>query len=338
MSTDGTGRQSPLGHLRGASGGGSRLEGGAVLIFERPFLGYLNLRGDPLPDTFGLRCDFPGSNVLFQFTYYERTGQAKMKAFSDIGLPVTFRDLDRMSETGAERMARFAAEERHKAEQEAKRKANAVRDARRREVADGKKRNDVASRELSACLRSGNYAGHMKRAGSSRQQDDLFPASRSLATEKQALYAETARFGYDDAAAVARLKKRLDELVARVRELLRECESRVAGYLAAKAEGERIDAERTRYADVMASRYDEAMNEVWALMQSMPRNALKDLRIWRSLDKRRTELRRRMSRQNIQVRRGVEVVGEAEHEVLRAEYEEIIAGIVSLRAELVELQ
>ena len=46
MSTDGTGRQSPLGHLRGASGGGSVLEGGAVLIFERPFLGYLNLRGD----------------------------------------------------------------------------------------------------------------------------------------------------------------------------------------------------------------------------------------------------------------------------------------------------
>ena len=46
MSTDGTGRQSPLGHLLGAAEGGTGAGDGAVLIAERPFLGYLNLRGD----------------------------------------------------------------------------------------------------------------------------------------------------------------------------------------------------------------------------------------------------------------------------------------------------
>ena len=46
MSTDGIGRQSPLGHILGTSGSGTGSGGGAVLIFERPFLGYLNLRGD----------------------------------------------------------------------------------------------------------------------------------------------------------------------------------------------------------------------------------------------------------------------------------------------------
>ena len=47
MSTDGTGPQSPLGHLLGKAGSDTGPGGAAVVISERPFLGYLNLRGDP---------------------------------------------------------------------------------------------------------------------------------------------------------------------------------------------------------------------------------------------------------------------------------------------------
>ena len=47
MSTDGTGRQSPLSRFFGTVGAGSRADGAAVTISERPFLGHLNLRGDP---------------------------------------------------------------------------------------------------------------------------------------------------------------------------------------------------------------------------------------------------------------------------------------------------
>ena len=47
MSTDETGRQSPLSRFFGTVGVGSRPDGAAVVIAERPFLGHLNLRGDP---------------------------------------------------------------------------------------------------------------------------------------------------------------------------------------------------------------------------------------------------------------------------------------------------
>ena len=47
MSTNGTGRQSPLSRFFGTVGAGSRADGAAVIISERPFLGHLNLRGDP---------------------------------------------------------------------------------------------------------------------------------------------------------------------------------------------------------------------------------------------------------------------------------------------------
>ena len=47
MSTDGTGRQSALSHFFGAAAAASRTDGDAVIISERPFLGHLDLRGDP---------------------------------------------------------------------------------------------------------------------------------------------------------------------------------------------------------------------------------------------------------------------------------------------------
>ena len=47
MSTDGTGRQSPLSRFFGTAGAVSLADGAAVIISERPFLGHLNLRGDP---------------------------------------------------------------------------------------------------------------------------------------------------------------------------------------------------------------------------------------------------------------------------------------------------
>ena len=46
MSTDGTGRQSPLSGFFATAAGGSP-DGAAVVVSERPFLGHLNLRGDP---------------------------------------------------------------------------------------------------------------------------------------------------------------------------------------------------------------------------------------------------------------------------------------------------
>ena len=46
MSTDGTGRQSPLSAFF-ATAAGDPADGAAVVISERPFLGHLNLRGDP---------------------------------------------------------------------------------------------------------------------------------------------------------------------------------------------------------------------------------------------------------------------------------------------------
>ena len=46
MSTDGTGRRSALSHFFGAAAAGSRTDGDAVVISERPFQGHLNLRGD----------------------------------------------------------------------------------------------------------------------------------------------------------------------------------------------------------------------------------------------------------------------------------------------------
>ena len=46
MSTDGTGRQSPLSAFF-ATAAGDAADGAAVGISERPFLGHLNLRGDP---------------------------------------------------------------------------------------------------------------------------------------------------------------------------------------------------------------------------------------------------------------------------------------------------
>ena len=46
MSTDGTGRQSPLSAFF-ATAAGDAADGAAVVISERPFLGHLNLRGDP---------------------------------------------------------------------------------------------------------------------------------------------------------------------------------------------------------------------------------------------------------------------------------------------------
>ena len=46
MSTDGTGRQSPLGRFFRKAGAGSRPDDASVIISERPFLGHLNLRGD----------------------------------------------------------------------------------------------------------------------------------------------------------------------------------------------------------------------------------------------------------------------------------------------------
>ena len=47
MSTNGIGCQSPLSRFFGTVGAGSRADGAAVIISERPFLGHLNLRGDP---------------------------------------------------------------------------------------------------------------------------------------------------------------------------------------------------------------------------------------------------------------------------------------------------
>ena len=47
MSTDGTGRQSPLSRFFGTADAVSQADGAAVIISERPFLGHLNLRGDP---------------------------------------------------------------------------------------------------------------------------------------------------------------------------------------------------------------------------------------------------------------------------------------------------
>ena len=46
MSTDGVGRQSPLGRFFRKAGAGSRPDDASVIISERPFLGHLNLRGD----------------------------------------------------------------------------------------------------------------------------------------------------------------------------------------------------------------------------------------------------------------------------------------------------
>ena len=46
MSTDGTGRQSPLSAFF-ATAADDPADGAAVVITERPFLGHLNLRGDP---------------------------------------------------------------------------------------------------------------------------------------------------------------------------------------------------------------------------------------------------------------------------------------------------
>ena len=46
MSTDGTGRQSPLSAFF-ATAADDPADGAAVVISERPFLGHLNLRGDP---------------------------------------------------------------------------------------------------------------------------------------------------------------------------------------------------------------------------------------------------------------------------------------------------
>ena len=47
MSTDGTGRQSPLSRFFRTAGACSRADDASVVISERPFLGHLNLRGDP---------------------------------------------------------------------------------------------------------------------------------------------------------------------------------------------------------------------------------------------------------------------------------------------------
>ena len=47
MSTDGKGRKSALSRFLGAAAAGSRADDTAVIISERPFLGHLNLRGDP---------------------------------------------------------------------------------------------------------------------------------------------------------------------------------------------------------------------------------------------------------------------------------------------------
>ena len=47
MSTDGTGHRSALSSFFGAAADGSRVGDAGVIISERPFLGHLNLRGDP---------------------------------------------------------------------------------------------------------------------------------------------------------------------------------------------------------------------------------------------------------------------------------------------------
>ena len=47
MSTNGTGRQSPLSTFFGAAAADGRTDDAAVTIAERPFLGHLNLRGNP---------------------------------------------------------------------------------------------------------------------------------------------------------------------------------------------------------------------------------------------------------------------------------------------------
>ena len=52
MSTDGTGRQSSLSTFFGAAATGARNGDAAVTISERPFLGHLNLRGDPEDEGF----------------------------------------------------------------------------------------------------------------------------------------------------------------------------------------------------------------------------------------------------------------------------------------------
>ncbi len=51
MSTDATGRRSPLAGFFAAASG-SRADGAGVVISERPFLGHLNLRGDPADAAF----------------------------------------------------------------------------------------------------------------------------------------------------------------------------------------------------------------------------------------------------------------------------------------------
>ena len=46
MSTDGTGRKSPLTGFFAAAAGGPA-DGAGVVVSERPFLGHVSLRGDP---------------------------------------------------------------------------------------------------------------------------------------------------------------------------------------------------------------------------------------------------------------------------------------------------
>ena len=52
MSTDPTGRISPLDHYVKTTGGGMQGGSAGVVISERPFLGHLNLRGDPYDGAF----------------------------------------------------------------------------------------------------------------------------------------------------------------------------------------------------------------------------------------------------------------------------------------------
>ena len=52
MSTDPAGRISPLDHFRKTNAGAALGEGAGVIISERPFLGHLDLRGDPSDSAF----------------------------------------------------------------------------------------------------------------------------------------------------------------------------------------------------------------------------------------------------------------------------------------------
>ena len=52
MSTDAAGRISPLDHFMRTAGGAAPGGGAGVVISERPFLGHLNLRGDPADSAF----------------------------------------------------------------------------------------------------------------------------------------------------------------------------------------------------------------------------------------------------------------------------------------------